>query len=173
MVGIDLSGQISIERHGAFITEKMPLWLDPLVVSYHPELSGYWQQKRMEKGVDEGEIVACYSSKNPIIGFNTHSYIYFLARMAKAMLLCQPSMADIGIIRNFAEHYVGRPSGIPIIGDTPVKGFWLNIAKKGHGFMCAPGDGYALAKTIVDGNRHEWINECTIEENQIFTETMK
>ena len=173
MVGIDLSGQVSIERHGAFITEKMPLWLDPLVVSYHPELSGYWQQKRMEKGVDEGEIVACYSSKNPIIGFNTHSYIYFLARMAKAMLLCQPSMADIGIIRNFAEHYVGRQSGIPIIGDTPVKGFWLNIAKKGHGFMCAPGDGYALAKSILDGKRHEWINECTLEEHISFTETMK
>lgn len=173
MAGIDLSSKVFIERHGAFITEKMPLWLDPLVVSYHPELSGYWQQKRMEKDVNEGEIVACYSSKKPIVGFNTHSYIYFLSRMAKAMLLCQPSMADVGIIRNFAEHYVGRESGIPIIGDTEVKGFWHNIAKKGHGFMCAPGDGYALAKSIIDGKRHEWLEECTMQEPENFKETMK
>ena len=173
MVGIDLSAQIWIERHGAFITEKMPLWLDPLVVSYHPELSGYWQQKRMEEGVKEGEIVACYSSSRPIKGFNTHSYIYFLSRMAKSILLCQPSMEDVGIIRNFAEHYVGRKSGIPIIGDTSVKGYWHNIAKKGHGFMCAPGDGYALAKTILSNKRHEWIDECTLEDNNSSLETMK
>ncbi len=173
MAGIDLSDQIWIERHGAFITEKMPLWLDPLVVSYHPTLSGYWQQKRMEPGINEGEIVACYSPSRIIKGFNTHSYIYFLSRMAKAILLCQPGMADVGIIRNFAEHYVGRKSGIPLIGETPVKGFWLNIAKKGHGFMCAPGDAYALAHTIVSGKTHEWITECTIKEDGNLKETMK
>ncbi|MBF0363688.1 MAG: FAD-dependent oxidoreductase [Oligoflexia bacterium] len=176
MVGIDLSDQVWIERHGAFITEKMPLWLDPLVVSYHPTLSGYWQQKRMEENVREGEIVACYSPEHPIKGFNTHSYIYFLARMAKAMLLCQPAMADVGIIRNFAEHYVGRKSGIPLIGKTNVKGFWLNIAKKGHGFMCAPGDGFALAKSILDieGKIHPWISECVVNEKENnLKETMK
>ncbi|MBF0441014.1 MAG: FAD-dependent oxidoreductase [Oligoflexales bacterium] len=173
MAGIDLGNQVWIERHGAFITEKMPLWLDPLVVSYHSDLSGYWQQKRMEENVKEGEIVACYSADKVIKGFNTHSYIYFLARMAKAMLLCQPGMADVGIIRNFAEHYVGRESGVPIIGETPVKGFWLNMAKKGHGFMCAPGDGYALAKSLIEGRRHEWITECTIEEDPSVKETMK
>ncbi|MBF0298024.1 MAG: FAD-dependent oxidoreductase [Oligoflexia bacterium] len=174
MCAIDLSDQIWIERHGAFITEKMPMWLDPLVVSYHPTLSGYWQQKRMEENVREGEIVACYSPEHPIKGFNTHSYIYFLARMAKSMLLCQPSMADVGIIRNFAEHYVGRKSGIPLIGSTPVKGFWLNIAKKGHGFMCAPGDGFALASSIIEGKVHPWISECVInEEEKDLKETMK
>ena len=173
MAGLDLSDQIWIERHGAFITEKMPLWLDPLVVSYHPQLSGYWQQKRMEEGVSEGEIVACYSASKPIKGFNTNSYIYFLARMAKAMLLCQPGMSDVGIIRNFAEHYVGRASGIPMIGPTPIKGLWLNIAKKGHGFMCAPGDGHALAKSILEKNTHEWISECTVTESRQYQETMR
>ncbi|MBF0314045.1 MAG: FAD-dependent oxidoreductase [Oligoflexia bacterium] len=174
MVGIDLSSQIWIERHGAFITEKMPLWLDPLIVSYHPTLSGYWQQKRMEANVNEGEFVACYSPEHPIKGLNTHSYIYFLARMAKAMLLCQPALSDVGIIRNFSEHYVGRQSGIPMIGKTPVKGFYLNVAKKGHGFMCAPGDGLALAHTILEGKTHPWISECTIEEHKSdLKETMK
>lgn len=173
MAGVDLSDQLWIERHGAFITEKMPLWLDPLIVSYHPELSGYWQQKRMEAGVKEGEMVACYSSSKTIKGFNTHSYIYFLSRMAKAMLLCQPGMADVGIIRNYAEHYVCRQSGIPIVGKTPVKGFWLNVAQAGHGFMCAPGDSFALAETIISGKTHEWITECTIEEDKSLAETMK
>jgi glycine/D-amino acid oxidase-like deaminating enzyme len=89
------------------------------------------------------------------------------------MLLCQPGMADIGIIRNFAEHYVGRESGIPIIGETPVKGLWLNVGKKGHGFMCGPGDGFALAHSIIEGKTHEWITECTIEEKEKLKETMK
>lgn len=173
MAGIDLSDQIWIERHGAFITEKMPMWLDPLIVSYHPTLSGYWQQKRMEENIKEGEIVACYSPDEPIKGFNTNSFIYFLSRMAKSILLCQPSLADVGIIRNFAEHYVGRKSGIPLIGETPIKGFWHNIAKKGHGFMCAPGDGFALAHTITNGKTHEWITECTIQESGSLKETMK
>jgi sarcosine oxidase subunit alpha len=173
LVGLDLRDQIWIERHGAFITEKMPLWLKPLVVSYHPELSGYWQQKRMEAGVDEGEIVACYSESQIIKGFNKESTLYFLSRMAKAMLLCQPALADVGIVRNFAEHYVGRKSGVPMIGETPIKGFWLNIAKKGHGFMCAPGDGYALASSIVEGREHEWIAECKIHEDMAHAETMK
>lgn len=173
MAGIDLSNQLWIDRHGAFITEKMPLWLDPLVVSYHPTLSGYWQQKHMEAGVNEGELVACYSSSKVIKGFNTHSYIYFLSRMAKSILLCQPGLSNLGIIRNYAEHYVGRESGVPIIGETPVKGFWTNIGQKGHGFMCSPGDGWALARSILDGQRHEWISECTIEENLAFKETMR
>ena len=173
MVGIDLSKQIWIERHGAFITEKLPLWLKPLVVSYHPELSGYWQQKQMEQGVAEGEIIACYSSRHVVKGFNNQSGIYFLSRMARAMLLCQPSLADVGIVRNFAEHYVGRESGIPVIGESPVPGFWMNIAKKGHGFMCAPGDGYALALSIIEGRRHEWISECLIDADASMAETMK
>jgi glycine/D-amino acid oxidase-like deaminating enzyme/Pyruvate/2-oxoacid:ferredoxin oxidoreductase delta subunit/bacterioferritin-associated ferredoxin len=173
MAGIDLSDQIWIERHGAFITEKMPLWLDPLVVSYHPTLSGYWQQKHMEEGLSDGEIVACYSAAKPLKGFNTHSYIYFLSRMAKSILLCQPALKDVGIVRNLAEHYVGRKSGIPIIGKTHIKGYWHNIAKKGHGFMCAPGDSYALAVSLLENKTHEWIEECTLEEQLDSAETMK
>lgn len=164
MVGIDLGGKFWIERHGSFVTEKMPLWLDPLVVSYHPSLSGYWQQKRMEPNVAEGEIVACYSPTNPLHGYNTNSYIYFLSRMAQSMLTVQPNLEDVGIVRNLAHHYVGRASGIPLIGATEVKGFWQNMAKKGHGFMCAPGDGYALAETMISGETHPWITECTLVE---------
>jgi len=89
------------------------------------------------------------------------------------MLLCQPGMADVGIIRNFAEHYVGRESGIPIIGKTNIQGFWHNIAKKGHGFMCGPGDGFALAKSIIEGKTHPWIENCTIKLDPKIKETMK
>ncbi len=160
MVGIDLSPDFWVERHGAFITEKMPLWLEPLVVSYHPRLSGYWQQKRMEPGVEEGEIVACYSPEKPIHGYNTHSYVYFLARMAQSILTVQPGLEDVGIVRNSAHHYVGRASGVPLIGPSEVEGFWHNIAKKGHGFMCAPGDAWALVQSMRHGERHEWISEC-------------
>jgi glycine/D-amino acid oxidase-like deaminating enzyme/Fe-S-cluster-containing hydrogenase component 2 len=172
MVGINLAPDFWIERHGAFITEKLPLWLDSLIVSYHPTLSGYWQQKRMEPGVMEGEIVACYSAKDPIHGYNTNSSIYFLSRMAKSILKVQPNLGCVGIVRHSAHHYVGRKSGIPLIGPTEINGYWHNIAKKGHGFMCAPGDGFALASTMTEGKLHPWISECTLE-NSAGPETMK
>ena len=92
--------------------------------------------------------------------------------MARSILKVQPGLADLGIVRNSAHHYVGRQSGIPLIGPTTVKGFWNNMAKKGHGFMCAPGDGFALAKTMVSGELHPWISECTPDDSA-SAETMK
>jgi len=182
MVGFDLTESFWIERHGSMITEKLPFWMDTLVVSYHPTLSGYWQQKRMEPDGEEGEIVACYSPDNPFKGYNTKSHAQFMPRMARSMLEVQPAFADVGIVRHAAHHYVGRESGIPLIGPCGdfggqklpgPTGFWHNIAKKGHGFMCAPGDGYALAWSMVNNELHPWISECTLVEQKGARETMK
>lgn len=164
MAGIDLGGYVFIDRHESLITEKMPMWLDPLVVSYHPDLSGYWQQKRMEgPNAQEGELVACFTPAQPLYGYNTYSDIYCLSRMAQSILLCQPNLEHVGIVRSYAHHYVGRKSGIPIIGLSDIKGFWFNIAHQGHGFMCAPGDAYALANTMVSGTTHPWIENCSLQ----------
>ena len=166
MAGIDLGGYVFIDRHESLITEKMPMWLDPLVVNYHPELSGYWQQKRMEgPGAKEGELVACFTPSMPLYGYNTYSDIYCLSRMAQSILLCQPNLENIGIVRSYAHHYVGRKNGIAMIGPTNIKGFWHNIAHQGHGFMCAPGDAYALANSMITGKVHEWIDNCTLDES--------
>ena len=182
MIGLDLTDRFWIERHGSMITEKLPFWMDALVVSYHPTLSGYWQQKRMEKDAIEGEIVACYSPDRPWHGYNTKSHVEFMSRMARSMLEVQPGLAEVGLVRHAAHHYVGRVSGIPLIGPCGEfdgrrlpgpTGFWHNIAKKGHGFMCAPGDGYALAWSMVNGELHPWISECTLEEDPSTIETMK
>lgn len=170
MVKINLSGLVKIDRHESIITEKMPLWLDPLVVNYHPSLSGYWQQKRTGS-YKEGELVACFTPNIPLYGYNTSSDVYCMSRMAQSILMCQPNLENVGIVRSYAHHYVGRESGTPIVGFTPIKGFWQNIAQKGHGFMCAPGDSHALALSIKEGKTHSWITECSINENQTI-ETM-
>ena len=163
MAGIDLGGYIFIDRHESLITEKMPMWLDPLVVSYHPDLSGYWQQKRMEgPQAQEGEIVACFTPSEPLYGYNTYSDIYCFSRMAQSILLCQPNLEHVGIVRSYAHHYVGRKSGVPIIGLSDIRGFWFNIAHQGHGYMCAPGDAYALASTMVNNTVHPWIENCSL-----------
>jgi len=173
MAGIDLDNYVFVDRHESLITEKMPMWLDPLVVNYHPDLSGYWQQKRME-GPDakEGEIVACFTSPQPLYGYNTYSDIYCLSRIAQSILLCQPNLENIGIVRSYAHHYVWRKSNLAIIGASPIKGFWLNIAHQGHGYMCAPGDAYALANFMVTGKLHPWISNCKLEEENNPTEKM-
>lgn len=173
MAGIDLSGKIFIDRHESLITEKMPMWLDPLVVNYHPDLSGYWQQKRMEgEHALEGELVACFTPTKPLYGYNTYSDIYCLSRMAQSILLCQPNLENVGIVRSYAHHYVGRKNSIPIIGPSDIKGFWFNIAHHGHGYMCAPGDAFALAETMTKGTVHPWINNCSVHEAEDQKEKM-
>jgi len=166
MVGISLHNIVKIARHESLITEKMPLWLDPLIVNYHPSLSGYWQQKRNINNL-EGEIVACFTPSIPLYGYNTNSDIYCLSRMAQSILLSQPGLQNIGIIRSYAHHYVGTDSGIALIGPSKVKGFWQNIAKKGHGYMCAPGDAHAIASSIVNNNIHTWIDDCNLNQSSI------
>jgi len=164
MAGINLHNIVKIARHESLITEKMPIWLDPLIVNYHQSLGGYWQQKRNIKN-KESEIVACFTPSVPLYGYNTNSDIYCLSRMAQSILLCQPSLQNIGIVRSYAHHYVGTDSGIAIIGATKLKGYWQNIAKKGHGYMCAPGDAHALAWSIVNNKIHDWIDDCNINQN--------
>ena len=58
------------------------------------------------------------------------------------------------------------------IGETNVKGFWLNVAKKGHGYMCAPGDAHALAYSMVNKKLHPTISHCTIELDSNIRERM-
>lgn len=171
MVNIDLSKKVFIDRHESVVTEKAPLFLDPLIVSYHPSLSGYWQQKRTEN-LNEGEIVACFTPEPPLYGYNTSTDIMCLSRMAKSILYSQPSLKDLGILRTYAHHYVGQKSGTAIIGESAVKGFWFNIAKKGHGYMCAPGDAHALAYSIVNKETHPWISDCVIDSDDNLNEVM-
>jgi glycine/D-amino acid oxidase-like deaminating enzyme len=136
----------------------------------------------MEPDAVEGEIVACYSPENPWKGYNTKSHVEFMSRMARSMLEVQPALADVGLVRHAAHHYVGRKSGIPLIGPcgefngvttAGPRNFWHNVAKKGHGYMCGPGDAYALAWTMVNRELHPWITECTLIENEGLVETMK
>lgn len=45
--------------------------------------------------------------------------------------------------------YMLTPDHRPLIGETPVKGFWVNTGYSGHGIMCSPAAGRILADLIT------------------------
>jgi sarcosine oxidase subunit beta len=63
-----------------------------------------------------------------------------------------PPLADAGIRATWAGLYEMTPDRHPIIGPSPVEGFFLANGFSGHGFQHAPVVGKLLAEMIVDGH---------------------
>ena len=47
--------------------------------------------------------------------------------------------------------YEVTPDAHPILGDTPLKGFYVCAGFSGHGFMHGPISGLLMAEEILDG----------------------
>jgi sarcosine oxidase subunit beta len=62
-----------------------------------------------------------------------------------------PALQDAGIAATWAGLYEMTPDRHPILGPSPVEGFWLANGFSGHGFQHAPVVGLLLAEMIVDG----------------------
>ena len=62
-----------------------------------------------------------------------------------------PPLEAAGIAASWAGLYEMTPDRHPILGSTPVDGFWLANGFSGHGFQHAPVAGLLLAEMIVDG----------------------
>jgi sarcosine oxidase subunit beta len=63
-----------------------------------------------------------------------------------------PPLADAGIRATWAGLYEMTPDRHPIVGPSPVEGFFLANGFSGHGFQHAPVVGKLLAEMIIDGH---------------------
>ena len=75
-----------------------------------------------------------------------------------------PPLEAAGIASSWAGLYEMTPDRHPIIGQTPVEGFYLACGFSGHGFQHAPIVGKLLAELIVEGRaRTVDISELSLE----------
>ena len=62
-----------------------------------------------------------------------------------------PLLERAGVIARVAGLYEVTPDAHPIIGRTPIEGFYVAVGFSGHGFMHAPATGMLMAEEILDG----------------------
>ncbi len=62
-----------------------------------------------------------------------------------------PDMANAGVVSRTAGLYATTPDAHPILGKSPVNGFYLITGFSGHGFMHGPIAGKLLSEVILSG----------------------
>jgi sarcosine oxidase subunit beta len=62
-----------------------------------------------------------------------------------------PALENAGVVSRWAGLYEVSPDAHPILGATPLGGFYLVTGFSGHGFMHGPICGQLMAEIIVDG----------------------
>ena len=65
-----------------------------------------------------------------------------------------PALEEAGVVSRLAGLYEVTPDAHPIIGATPVHGFYVLAGFSGHGFMHGPVCGLLLAELLLDGAAH-------------------
>jgi sarcosine oxidase subunit beta len=62
-----------------------------------------------------------------------------------------PMLENAGLLSHWAGLYENTPDAHPIIGMTPVNGFYVCAGFSGHGFMHGPIAGKLMSEIVLDG----------------------
>ena len=85
-----------------------------------------------------------------------------------------PMLGNTGIRTRQAGLYEMTPDAHPIIGSTPVDGFYLLTGFSGHGFMQGPVCGKLMAEIMIDGDAStvdiSMLDYNRFSENRLITE---
>jgi sarcosine oxidase subunit beta len=147
LAGIELP--IVIGRHPVFILERGPdfgsghlVYLDLAGGAYvRPETGGLTLTGSLTD--DETRHPMDPELLGSEAGFDEASGA--LARTARAV----PRLAEARFCRGYAGAFDITPDWMPILDESPVRGFWIAAGMSGHGFKLAPAVGEMLAALIT------------------------
>jgi sarcosine oxidase subunit beta len=128
------------ERHQILITEPIEPLFRPMVMSFYHNF--YTQQE------PNGAIIMGIGDPTEPKEINQGHTYKFLHKCAKVVTDVLPPLKNARVVRQWGGMYNMSPDKTPIIGDTPVKGFYLNCGFSGHGFMIAPMTSTLIAQMI-------------------------
>ncbi len=74
-----------------------------------------------------------------------------------------PALSRIRMLRHWGGVMDMSMDGSPIIGKTPIKGFYLNCGWCYGGFKATPGSGHVFAHTIANDAPHPFNEDMTLE----------
>ena len=151
MVG--LKTPLVIHPLQAMVTEPLKPWLNAIVVS--AGLHTYISQS------SRGELVAG-ASLDPYELISMRSTLDFAEGLAGHMLDLFPFLGDIRVMRQWGGLCDMTPDFSPIMGTTPVKGFYLDAGWGTWGFKATPVCGLTLAHTIAHDANHDLIRSFNL-----------
>lgn len=132
----------------ALVTEPLKPWLNSIVVSASLHL--YVSQS------SRGELVAG-ASLDPYELISMRSTLEFAEGMSAGLLDLFPCLGDVKVLRQWAGLCDMTPDFSPIMGTTPVKGFYLDAGWGTWGFKATPICGKTMAYTLAHDRDHELI----------------
>ncbi len=158
MVG--LRTPIVIQPLQACVSEPLKPWLDNIVVSANLHL--YVSQS------SRGELVMG-ASLDPYELHSERSTLDFVEGLADHLLDLFPFLSDIKVNRQWAGMSDMTPDYSPIMGTTPVEGFYLDAGWGTWGFKATPVCGTTMAFTVAKNKNHELIEAFNLDRFKNFS----
>ncbi|HEY1971758.1 MAG TPA: FAD-dependent oxidoreductase [Pseudonocardia sp.] len=124
----------------AAVTEPVKPFLDTVVVS--GTLHTYVSQ------TDRGELVFG-ASVDPFASYSTRGSLEFVEGLAGHVLALMPALSKMRLLRQWAGLCDMTPDYSPIMGPTPVEGFYVDVGWGTYGFKAGPVSGEAMAACIA------------------------
>lgn len=140
MVGVDIPTYT--ERHQILVTEPCEPVQDPMVMSFSRHF--YCQQ------TPHGSFVMGYGDPTEVKGYDIGHSWQFLENMVNVITPVLPVLKNLRLVRQWSGLYTISPDSQPILGRTPVDGYFIAVGFSGHGFMLAPIVGRLMAQLILD-----------------------
>jgi sarcosine oxidase subunit beta len=143
----------------AMVSEPLKPWLHHIVVSASLHL--YVSQS------SRGELVTG-ASLDPYELIAQRSSLEFTENLCGHMLDLFPCLGQVRILRQWAGLCDMTPDFSPIMGTTPVKGFYLDSGWGTWGFKATPISGFTMADTIAHDHDHPLIRPFNLSRFRRF-----
>ncbi len=151
---IDVRSPLYIHPLQAMVSEPIKPWLDTILVS--GSLHIYISQS------SRGELVMG-ASLDPYEVQSTRSTLDFPEGLAAHMLDMFPFLSNVKVMRQWAGMADMTPDFAPIMGKTPVEGFYLDAGWGTWGFKATPVCGKTMSWTVANDRNHELITGFTLD----------
>ncbi len=138
----------------AAVTEPVRQFLHPVVVS--GSLHTYVSQTA------RGELVFG-ASVDPFASYSTRGSLEFATGLATHVLELMPAISKMRMLRQWAGLCDMTPDFGPIIGPTPVDGFYVDVGWGTYGFKAGPVAGESVAEMVANGRPGSLIEPFGLE----------
>lgn len=151
---LDLDSPLYIHPLQAMVSEPVKPWLDPILVS--GSLHIYISQSA------RGELVMG-ASLDPYEVQSTRSTLDFPEGLSAHMLDMFPFLSNVKVMRQWAGMADMTPDFAPIMGKTPVEGFYLDAGWGTWGFKATPVCGKTMSYTLAKDENHPLIRGFALD----------
>jgi sarcosine oxidase subunit beta len=151
---VDIKTPIYIHPLQAMVSEPIKPWLDPIFVS--GSLHIYISQS------SRGELVMG-ASLDPYEVQSTRSTLDFVESLSAHMQDMFPFLSNVKVMRQWAGMADMTPDFAPIMGLTPIKGFYLDSGWGTWGFKATPVCGKTMSYTVANDSSHPLINGFSLD----------